>query len=59
MFLDLELLPNELDLPEVGVVILLREMPPVLEEFWVSVFGGFPGDGGTMDCYREGKRGKE
>ncbi len=55
LFLDLEPpppLPNELAFPEVGVVILFREIPPVLEEeFCVSDFGVFPGDGGTVaDC---------
>ncbi len=50
---DLVLLTSEFAFPEVGVVILLREIPPALEEegveveFCVSVLGGFPGDGGT------------
>ena len=51
---DLALLPSELAFPEVGVAILLREIPPALEEeveFCVSDLGGFPGDGGTAaDC---------
>ena len=51
LFLDLGTLPSELVLPEVGVVILLREIPPVLEEFCcVSDFGGFTGDGGPITC---------
>ena len=49
LFLDLVLPPKEFDFPEVGVVILLREIPPVLEEeeFCVSDLGSFPGEGGT------------
>ena len=53
LFLVLVMLPPIEFIFPVGVVSLLREMPPVLEEevgvtaLSVNDFGGLPGEGGT------------